>query len=117
MAPRLLWTLSHIQRLSGGVPLRIVSAYRRPPTGAKLTESRHYQGKAVDLIVPGMPKHALFALCRSFSAHGCGFYPHAHFVHIDVREQRGVWVDRSAPGEPRDYVPNARQWLLARGLR
>src|SRR5690606_9609465 len=40
---------------------------------------------------------------RKFDQTGVGYYPNSYFVHMDVREDRGYWVDRSGPGEPADY--------------
>ena len=37
----------------------------------------------------------------------CGYYPNSTFVHLDVRDTPGFWIDYSRPGEPPRYnAPN-----------
>lgn len=107
--PRLLWVL---QRLADEFPWRAVyiySGYRPapapPPAGSR--SSYHWQGRALDLTVEGVPTEELFQLCRDLTDLGCGYYPNKPFVHIDVRP-RGfgtvIWVDAAPPGEPPRYV-------------
>lgn len=113
--PRLLRTLAHIQSHFGGKRIEIVSGYRAPVPGDTLN-SYHQVGRAADFRIVGVSKETLFAYCQSLPKLGCGYYPNARFVHVDVRGTATVWVDRSPPGQPRDYVPAARRWLRARGL-
>jgi hypothetical protein len=40
---------------------------------------------------------------RRFSNVGVGYYPNSVFVHLDVRETSGYWVDYSRPGEKAIY--------------
>lgn len=115
MHPRLLRTLAHIQRHFGNRRIEIISGYRAPAQGDELN-SYHQVGRAVDLRIDGVSKGQLFLYCRSLARMGCGFYPAAEFVHIDVRGSSAIWVDRSAPGAPRDYVDNPERWLRAHGL-
>ena len=113
--PRLLRTLLHIQRHFGNRRIDVVSAYRAPGRSDALT-SYHQVGRAADIRIRGVTNKALFTYCRTLPRTGCGYYPKADFVHIDVRKRSSLWVDRSAPGDPRDYAPNPRQWLRARYL-
>jgi hypothetical protein len=109
MHPRLLWVL---QRVANEFPWRamyIYSGYRPapapPPAGTR--SSFHWQGRALDLAVHGVPNEELFQLCRDLPDMGCGYYPNKRFVHIDVRP-RGFgtvfWIDAAPPGEPARYV-------------
>ena len=113
--PRLLRTLAHIQRHFGNRRIEIISGYRTPGKGDELN-SYHQVGRASDVRIVGVAKAELFAYCRTLARMGCGYYPKAEFVHIDVRGTSAIWVDHSAPGKPRDYAPDARGWLRAHGL-
>ena len=46
---------------------------------------------------------AIWNYCRSLSQPGCGYYPNSVFVHVDVREHHGQWVDWSSPGKRPRY--------------
>lgn len=108
--PRLLRKLSHIQTHFGGIRLELISGYRTPAAGDKLS-SYHQVGRAADIRIPGVPKRVLFEYCRTLDRTGCGFYPNSEFVHVDVRGQSAIWVDLSPPGQPRRYVAGAANWL------
>ena len=63
------------------------------------SESRHSRGKAVDLLLPGVPLLDLARQARTLGRVGVGYYPNSGFVHLDIRERHSVfWIDRSAPG-------------------
>lgn len=113
--PRLLRTLAHIQRHFDNRRIEVVSGYRTPVAGDVLN-SYHQVGRAADIRIVGVPKATLFAYCRTLPHMGCGYYPRAEFVHIDVRSKAAIWVDRSPPGSPRDYVANPRAWLRSHGI-
>jgi len=113
--PRLLRALAHVQQHFDNRRIEVVSGYRTPAEGQDLN-SYHQVGRAADVFISGVSKEMLFRFCRTLARMGCGYYPKAKFVHFDVRGTSAVWVDRSAPGEPRDYVSNPRRWLHAHGL-
>lgn len=115
MHPRLLRTLAHIQRRFGNRRIEVISGFRAPADGDELN-SYHMVGRAVDLKIAGVSKEDIFLFCRTLPRMGCGFYPKAEFVHVDVRGSSGVWVDLSAPGKPRDYARSPAEWLRKRGL-
>jgi hypothetical protein len=65
--------------------------------------SRHHYGRALDLRVRGVAREVLRDFARSFEETGVGYYPNSVFVHVDVRDRRAYWVDRSGQGEEADY--------------
>jgi hypothetical protein len=83
-----------------GREIHVVSGYRRTARAS----SRHRQGRALDLRVDGVAREEVVELARTLLATGVGYYPNSTFTHIDVRERRFYWVDRSAPGERAAYV-------------
>lgn len=107
--PRLLWLL---QRVANEFPWRamyIYSGYRPAPAppAPGTRSSYHWQGRALDVAVHGVPNEELFQLCRDLPDVGCGYYPNKPFVHLDVRP-RGFgsvfWIDAAPPGESPRYV-------------
>jgi uncharacterized protein YcbK (DUF882 family) len=100
--PRLAMLLSKMSDHFGGRAIRIISGFRE--AGGYTSEgSRHTQGRAADIQVPGVPRRAVWEYCRSLARTGCGLYPHSVFVHVDVREHAVQWVDWSTPGEKSRY--------------
>jgi hypothetical protein len=99
--PDLLVRLQQIALRFPGRTIEIVSGHRPEAR----TTSRHHHGRALDLRVEGISRERLRDFARSLEATGVGYYPNSVFVHIDVREDKGYWVDRSGPGEPADYGP------------
>lgn len=61
--------------------------------------SRHSQGRAVDMVLPGVRDRRLAAYLRRQGFVGVGFYPTSGFVHLDVRGRSYFWLDRSGPGQ------------------
>ncbi|WP_437304618.1 YcbK family protein [Sorangium sp. So ce388] len=117
--PRLLWLLQQIADAFPRRGLHIFSGYRPRPsddgrdgpgTRGKSSgghHSQHADGRAMDILVMGVPNAALFQFCRTLDDVGCGFYPNSKFVHVDVRRPgtgRVFWIDISGPGEPSEYV-------------
>ena len=108
--PRLLWVLDNIARAHPWRPIYLFSGYR-PPESRKRSagshKSQHWEGRALDITVPGVANADLFKLCRELPDLACGFYPNNKFVHIGVRN-RGeggiIWIDASKPNDPADYV-------------
>ena len=82
-----------IRLACGGIPIRVLSAYRTAPhnraVGGAL-QSQHVQGRALDLAPPSRwSLERFYAVVRSVARldasaiHGLGRYP--TFVHIDIR--------------------------------
>jgi hypothetical protein len=117
--PRLVWAL---QQLADAFPRRAVyvfSGYRPMARvgGGRLDDagddpgvghkSMHADGRALDLMVQGVPNEKVLEACRKLADVGCGYYPNSKFVHVDVRPAKtgkAFWIDASAPGEPSRYV-------------
>lgn len=116
--PRLLRTLARIQRRFDGATIELLSGFRVPENRDRLS-SYHQVGRAADIRLRGVAKDDLYRYCRELQrerALGCGYYPRGTFIHIDIRSRSGVWVDLSAPNQPKRYVRDARGWLARRGL-
>ena len=70
----------------------IVCGYRSPETNEFLHDttrgvaehSQHMEGKAIDIRVPGVSTRRLDRAALSLGDGGVGYYPHSHFVHVDV---------------------------------
>jgi uncharacterized protein YcbK (DUF882 family) len=60
--------------------------------------SRHNQGRAIDMVLPGVPDTRLAAYLREQGFVGVGIYPTSGFVHLDVRSRSRYWRDFSPPG-------------------
>ncbi len=96
--------LSRLQRVANRFPgktIEIISGHR--PDARKT--SRHHHGRALDMRVVGVSRETLRDFLRTLPETGVGYYPNSYFVHMDVREDKGYWVDRSGPGEKPDYGP------------
>ncbi|WP_437333425.1 YcbK family protein [Sorangium sp. So ce394] len=113
--PRLLWLLQQIADAFPRRAIHIFSGYRPRPAGEAPAKgkgsgthhSQHAEGRAMDILVMGVPNASLFQFCRTLDDVGCGFYPNSKFVHVDVRRPgtgRLFWIDASKPGEPSEYV-------------
>ncbi|WP_437809759.1 YcbK family protein [Sorangium sp. So ce1078] len=113
--PRLLWLLQQIADAFPRRGIHIFSGYRPRPAGDGPAQgkasgghhSQHAEGRAMDILVTGVPNAALFQFCRTLDDVGCGFYPNSKFVHVDVRRPGTghlFWIDISGPGEPSEYV-------------
>ncbi|MEY4512202.1 MAG: hypothetical protein RLZZ450_4324 [Pseudomonadota bacterium] len=99
--PGLLTRLQKVAKHYPGKVIEIISGYR---PDARDT-SRHHHGFALDMRVAGVTREALRDFLRGFDETGVGYYPNSFFVHMDVRDTKGYWVDRSGPGEAADYGP------------
>jgi LysM repeat protein len=117
--PRLLQNLTRVSDFFGGRRILIISGYRKPG-GYTRDTSRHTQGQALDIRIPGVPNASLRDYCRSLPRTGCGYYPRSTFVHMDVRASSAYWVDWSRPGEAPSYArpgagpPEPRDRAMAR---
>jgi hypothetical protein len=101
IAPRLLDLVYRTMRYFEAPLVHVVSGYRRDRAG-----SRHTQGRAIDMVIPGVTNEELAAYARTFGFVGVGIYPKSGFVHLDVREHSYFWVDNSMPGERSRPVPH-----------
>jgi hypothetical protein len=99
--PGLLTRLQKVAKHYPGKVIEIISGYR---PDARDT-SRHHHGFALDMRVAGVTREKLRDYLRTFEETGVGYYPNSFFVHMDVRDAKGYWVDRSGPGEAADYGP------------
>ena len=111
--PHLFEVISHVYD-HFQKPLTLVSGFRTQ----KKTTSFHYAGSASDLSVPGVPDSRLKAFVEGLDTGGMGIgiYPHAGFIHVDIRPEPSYrWVDNSPPGSSdmgqpktnRDRAPNS----------
>lgn len=107
--PRLVAVLVQVQRQFGGKRIDLVSGYRVPEHERAL-RSYHQVARAADIRIPGVANREVYDFCCTFANVGCGFYPNAHHVHIDVRSQATTWVDLSRDREPAAYVARPDEW-------
>lgn len=101
--PRLLALVSVVSDHFGGKTLEIVSGYRTYTPTQWTPHSNHNLGRALDFKVESVRNEDVWAFCRTFRNAGCGYYPNSGFVHLDVREAKASWIDRSLPGEAPQY--------------
>ena len=92
--PRTLSLVYRIQIHFGVPEVRVVSGYRVPKPGS---HSNHGKGRAMDLVVPGVPDEEVARFARELGFVGVGIYPTSQFVHVDVRPRSYFWVDFSGP--------------------
>lgn len=90
---RLLELLYKIQtRIDRDRGLDVVCGYRSPKTNAKLMRegrvharhSFHITGQALDFRVPGRDLASVRKVAMALQEGGVGYYPRAHFVHVDI---------------------------------
>jgi uncharacterized protein YcbK (DUF882 family) len=101
--PRLVALVSIVSKHFQGKTIEVVSGYRAYTPTQYTAHSRHNLGKALDFRIRGVSNEALRDFCRTLRNAGCGYYPNSSFVHLDVRDAKAYWVDRSHPGEAPDY--------------
>lgn len=101
--PRLLALVSVVSDHFGGRTLEVVSGYRTYTPTQFTPHSNHNLGRALDFKIDGVKNEDVWAYCRTFRNAGCGYYPNSGFVHLDVREAKASWIDRSLPGDPPQY--------------
>lgn len=95
--------LEAIARKFPGKTISLVGGPRSTGNGA----SAHQSGRAVDVRVDDVDNRKVAEACRSLPDTGCGYYPNASFVHVDVRADgagKSYWIDAAGPGEPPRYV-------------
>jgi len=102
VAERLAIVVDHFRK-DGQLPRIVLVPGNKPRTAG----SMHATGRAIDFKIEGVQNEDIVAFCKTMTDTGCGFYPTAGFVHVDVRD-RGVghvaWIDVSKPGETPKYV-------------
>lgn len=78
-------------------PIQVNSGYRTLQTNSRLEgaakNSMHLQGKAADVVFPGLPTSYIGRLASHYAGGGVGFYYSSGFVHVDTGRQRS-WVRR-----------------------
>jgi uncharacterized protein YcbK (DUF882 family) len=80
-----------------GKRIELVSGFRNQ----NRTSSFHFHGSASDIRIPGISDTELHKFVASLDTGGMGLgiYPHAGFVHVDIRPEPSYrWVDYSPPG-------------------
>jgi uncharacterized protein YcbK (DUF882 family) len=92
--PRTLAIVYRIQTHFQVPEIRVVSGYRTPKPRS---HSNHGKGRAMDIIVPGVPDLDVAAFARDMGFVGVGVYPTSQFVHVDIRPRSYFWVDYSGP--------------------
>jgi uncharacterized protein YcbK (DUF882 family) len=92
--PRTLSLVYRIQTHFGAPEVRVVSGYRVPKPGS---HSNHGKGRAIDMVVPGVPDEEVARFARDIGFVGVGVYPTSQFVHVDIRPRSYFWVDFSGP--------------------
>jgi uncharacterized protein YcbK (DUF882 family) len=94
--PHLYEILSHVYD-HFKKPLTLISGFRNQ----RRTTSFHYIGSASDIAIPGVPDRQLKEFVESLDTGGMGIgiYPHAGFIHVDIRPEPSYrWIDYSPPG-------------------
>lgn len=80
-------------------PVVVNSGFRTIATNNALSRegaaknSMHLYGRAVDVVVPGVPARDVGVLAASMRQGGVGFYPSKKFTHVDTGKMR-TWVSR-----------------------
>ena len=100
---RLMQVLTQVSDHFGGRQINVLSGFR-PAGGNTQEDSRHVSGDAIDLRISGVNNRELRDYLRTLDRVGVGYYPNSTFVHLDVRDRKAFWVDRSGRGEDPDYV-------------
>src|SRR6185295_12467802 len=98
--PRLLDLAYRLEQHFHSRSVRVLSAFRLPRG-----RSNHGKGRALDLVIPGIPDAEVARFARTIGFVGVGVYPRSGFVHIDTRSRSFFWVDGSGPGQRSRIVP------------
>ncbi len=73
-------------------PIQVNSGYRTLQTNSRLEgaakNSMHLQGKAADVVFPGLPTSYIGKLASHYAGGGVGFYYSSGFVHVDTGRRR-----------------------------
>jgi uncharacterized protein YcbK (DUF882 family) len=92
-----------------GAEIDIVCGYRTPSTNESLRartagvakNSRHIQGQAIDLRMPGVDTSTLRRAALALNRGGVGYYPRSDFIHVDAGRVR-QWCFNCSAGLPAD---------------
>jgi uncharacterized protein YcbK (DUF882 family) len=101
---RLITLLALVSDHFGGRDIIVTSGFRPYSPRQYTRHSNHNAGRAIDFAVRGVANETLRDFCRTFRNVGVGYYPNSAFVHLDVRETSGYWVDFAAPGQAPRYT-------------
>ncbi len=105
--PHIFEVLSHVyDRFKK--PISLVSGFRNQ----RRTTSYHYVGSAADFTIQGLADGVLKNFVESLDTGGMGIgiYPHAGFIHVDVRPEPSYrWVDYSPPGSSEMGQPKTKR--------
>jgi hypothetical protein len=102
LAERLQLVADHFKKDGETTKIVLVTASKSRNAG-----SYHASGRAIDFRVEGAEDEAVASFCKTVQDTGCGFYPNAGFVHMDVRDAgtgHVAWIDVSKAGEAPKYV-------------
>ena len=99
MSPRLLDVLCGLQNwlaFNGQrQPIHVSSGYRTFSTNwrteGSALNSRHLNGQAADITVPGVSLARLAGMASLFGVGGVGMYLNQNFVHVDTGNER-IWI-------------------------
>ena len=94
--PRLVSVLYRLVDALDAPQINVISGFRRQRGRG---HSLHGEGRAIDIIVPGVDSERVAEVARRLGHVGVGMYPTSGFVHVDVRDRSYFWVDRSGPGQ------------------
>ncbi|MCA9618446.1 MAG: LysM peptidoglycan-binding domain-containing protein [Myxococcales bacterium] len=100
--PRLIALVAKVSDTFGGRTIKVVSGYRND--SATSGGSKHRKGRAIDFVVDGVPNTVVRDFVKSLDEVGVGYYPNAHFIHMDVRSSWTYWIDLSSPGQSPRYA-------------
>ncbi|OJX09526.1 MAG: hypothetical protein BGO77_05040 [Caedibacter sp. 37-49] len=98
--PKLFDLMNNIQKaVNEKKPFEIISGYRSKEfndhlrkTGKGVAQnSKHIEGKAVDIRMAGTQLVKLRNAAKAQKAGGVGFYPKSNFIHIDIRKECYYW--------------------------
>lgn len=104
---RLMSILAAVAARWPGKKIYVVSGYRHPKVSRHSKRSNHTRGRALDFRVQGVPNRQLRDMLReSFTGVGVGYYPNSTFIHLDIREHDGRWIDYAGPGQDACYSPD-----------
>jgi uncharacterized protein YcbK (DUF882 family) len=107
--PGVLRVVASIAREYPEHVIEVVSGFRTQPYGVK--DSKHFQGRAIDLRVRGVKLTKVRDFVwKTFADIGVGYYGHQNFIHVDHRPDRKdtAW---SSAHENAAYEFNPR-WAL-----
>lgn len=105
--PRLIREIALFSEHFAGHRIVVLSGFRPMLRNTRGLRTRHSLGYAVDIRVDRTALAAVQAFCESSENLGCGIYPHANFVHVDVRLEPAAWTDETTPSAHGSLRPTA----------